>query len=124
MRVRESFELLAENYRRLKIFFCLPPMSRLVVGKVFDVMACGTFIMYPKLPGDARRNNEIFEDGKHIVYYDLGRMPENAKQIRYYLEHEDEREKIAAEGYRLCARISLSNRCSINFSVSLGPSHR
>jgi hypothetical protein len=98
IRSDESTALLAENYRQLKIFFCLPPMSRLLVAKVFEVMACGTFVMFPKLPGDCRRNNEVFEDGKHIAYYSDGRMTDNAKQIMHYLEHEDEREAIARAG--------------------------
>lgn len=96
----ESTELLARNYSQIRIFFCLPPMSHLLVAKVVDVMACGTFVMYPKLPGDARRNNEVFEHGKHTVYYEYGRMADNAKQIKYYLEHVDEREGIAAAGYK------------------------
>ncbi len=94
--------LLAENYRQIKIFFCLPPMSRLLVNKVFEVMACGTFVMYPQLPGDAAENMKLFEDGKHIVYYKGGYFKKNVAQIQYYLEHEEERETIAAAA---CAKV-------------------
>jgi len=62
-------------------------------------MACGTFVMYPQLPGDAAKNMEQFVGGKHIVYYDPGYMLQNAQQISYYLEHEKERETIAAAGH-------------------------
>jgi glycosyltransferase involved in cell wall biosynthesis len=95
---KESTLLLAENYRQIKVFFCLPPISRLIIEKVFEVMACGTFVMYPKLPGAAAENLSIFEHGKEIVYYEPGYMADNIKQIRYYLAHEDEREHIAAAG--------------------------
>jgi Glycosyl transferases group 1 len=98
IREPDSTRLLVENYRALKIFFCLPPLSQLIVAKVFDVMACGTFVMYPKLPGDAAKNLTLFEDGKHIAYYDQGYMIKNFEQIKYWLEHEKEREDIARAG--------------------------
>jgi hypothetical protein len=94
----ESTRLLAENYRKVKIFFCLPPMSRLLVCKVFEVMASGTFLMYPTLPGDAMANTTIFESGKHLVYYQGGHLKKNAAQILHYLENDSEREAIAKAG--------------------------
>jgi hypothetical protein len=97
-RAVDSTNLLAKSYSEVKIFFCLPPMSRLLVCKLFEVMSCGTFMMYPKLPGDARRNNEVFEDGKHLVYYAHGRTLDNADQIKYWLTHDEEREAIARAG--------------------------
>lgn len=93
-----STRLLAENYRQIKVFFCLPPISRLLVAKVFEVMSCGTFLMYPELPGNSASNMKIFENGKHLVYYKGGYFKKNVKQILHYLEHEDEREAIAAAG--------------------------
>jgi hypothetical protein len=98
IRSAETVRLLAENYRQIKIFFCLPPMSRLIVAKVPDIMACGTFVMYPKLPHHARMNMNQYRHKEHIIYYDPGYLGQNAKQILYYLENEEEREKIAAAG--------------------------
>jgi hypothetical protein len=95
---RESTELLAHNYRQCRIFLCLPPLSRLIVEKVFDVISCGTFCMFPKLLGDAEKNMSLFADGHEIVYYDVGFFIENAKQIKYYLDHDAERERIASNG--------------------------
>jgi len=102
IRPEESTALLADNYRSIKIFFCLPPMSRLLVCKVFEVMACGTFVMFPTLPGEAAQNMKAFESDKEIVYYEHGYMKKNAAQIRYYLENEKEREAIAGAG---CSRV-------------------
>jgi len=102
IRERESTELLAENYRNsLKIFFCLPPLSHLIVEKVFDVMASNTLVFYPRLFGDAAENLTLFEDFTHIVYYDLGYVAQNAKQIKYFLEHPEQRETIAHAGGEL-----------------------
>ena len=101
IRGEQSTWLLSENYRQIKVFFCLPPMSRLLVCKVFEVMGSGTFLMYPKLPGNTAKNLEIFEDGKHLVYYEPGSMMENAEQIKYWLKHDREREQIALAGCQL-----------------------
>ena len=101
MRQPESTQLLAEEYRKIKVFFCLPPMSRLIVAKVFDVMACGTFVMYPRLPGELRENLSIFEDKKHIVYYEPGHFRENGKQIARWLADDSGRESIARLGCQL-----------------------
>jgi glycosyltransferase involved in cell wall biosynthesis len=94
----ESTKLLAEEYRAFSIFFCLPPLSRLLVCKVFEVMACGTMVMFPKLPGHTASNLSIFEDGKEIVYYEYGMFGHNAAQIRHYLQNAAERAKIAKAG--------------------------
>lgn len=102
---KESTELLAHNYRQIKVFFCLPPMSNLIVEKVVDVMASGTFVMYPRLFASGSDKNLVqFEDGKEIVYYDVGQIVENVKQIRYYLENETERETIARAGHERVLR--------------------
>lgn len=95
---RESTELLARNYSQIDIFFCLPPLSRLIVEKVFDIIASGTFVMYPRLFGAAVDNNFLFDDKKHLAYYELGNFFENAKQVIHYLEHKAERDQIAKEG--------------------------
>jgi hypothetical protein len=96
-----STNLLAENYAKLKIFFCLPPMSRLLVAKVFEVMATDTFVMYPKLPGDAAENLGIFQDGVHLAYYEPGNLKKNALQIKSYLEQDVVREAIGKNGGEL-----------------------
>lgn len=97
-RFRDQTELLAENYRQIKVFFCLPPMSNLLVCKVFEAMACGAFMMFPRLQGKAAKNLEIFEDKKHLVYYELGNFKENVDQIHYWIENQHEREAIASNG--------------------------
>jgi hypothetical protein len=100
----ESTELLAENYRQIKVFFCLPPMSRLLVCKVFEVMACGTFVMYPRMPGGSSKNNVLFKNNEHLVYYDPGYLKQNAKDILHFMEDDADRERIARAGCELVHR--------------------
>lgn len=101
---RLQTDLLADNYRKIKVFFCLPPMSNLIVAKVFEVMAAGTFIMYPRLAGDARKNLLLFQHEKHLVYYTPGDYMGNAEAIRYWLSHDKERDAITSQGGALVRR--------------------
>ncbi len=104
LRERETTELLAENYRSIRYFFCLPPMSRLLVEKIFDVMASDTAVFFPRFPDAAAKNLSIFKDEEHIIYYELGFFANNGKQIKYYLEHPEEGERIARAGGELVRR--------------------
>jgi hypothetical protein len=97
--VRKSFELLADAYCSTRIFVNLPAYSRLLVTKVVEVMACGTFLLTPRLDHpSAYRNMAPFQDCKHLVYYDPHDPEEIARLVYYYLENSSEREAIAAAG--------------------------
>ncbi|MGD0633095.1 MAG: glycosyltransferase [Beijerinckiaceae bacterium] len=94
-----SFQKLAEAYGSMKILVNFPSWSRLLVTKITEAMACGTFVLTPKMDHvSAMRNMEQFEDRKHLVYFDAARPDELTGLIRYYLQHEDERRTIAAAG--------------------------
>jgi hypothetical protein len=96
----QRFEQLAAAYSSIKVFVNLPAYSRLLVTKVTEVMACGTFLMTPELDRDwARGNMAPFEHGKHLIYYPPENPPEIAGLIKYYLDHEAERQAIARAGY-------------------------
>jgi spore maturation protein CgeB len=61
--------------------------------RVFDVMGCGGFLIsnyQPEIP-------EYFVPDEDIVLYDS--IPDLLEKIEFYLEHEDLRLKIAANGY-------------------------
>ena len=61
----------ADNLRDIKVFFNLPAMSRLVVSKVFEVMACGALCVTPMLPpeGGVSKNMALFGAGQELIYY-------------------------------------------------------
>lgn len=64
-----------------------------VTMRVFDVLACGGFIL-------ADRNEALlalFKEGQDIEAYDT--PEEAADKVRYYLKHGAERERIAGRGY-------------------------
>lgn len=62
--------------------------------RVLDIMACGGFVLSNLQPEIA----EYFADGQEIVTFRS--LEECIDKIAYYLEHETERQKIAAAGQR------------------------
>jgi len=66
--------------------------------RVFEVMAMGRPLLTDR-QAELNGLTDLFEDGKHLILYDGS--DELAEKIRYYLDHEDEREAIAREGHRL-----------------------
>ena len=97
--VRTSFDLLVDAYCSTKIFVNLPGLSRLLVRKITEVMACGTFpLTSSSRSSSAYRNMEPSEHRKHIVYYDPDDPGEIGRQVTYYLANPAERDAIAAAG--------------------------
>jgi len=64
-----------------------------IKARNFEVPCCGGFL----LTGNAPHLEDFYEVGKEVVCYNS--MEDMTDKIRYYLAHEDERNKIAAAGY-------------------------
>lgn len=98
----ENVQRLANNYRRIGVFFNLPAMSKLLVTKIYEVMACGTFVLTPMLANEKgiEQNMKPFHDREHLVYYRGANLVDVARALRHWSapENQDEREKIAAAG--------------------------
>jgi len=62
--------------------------------RVPEALACGSLLLTDRLSPEAGLE-ELFTDRQQLVLYDEGNLEELA---RYYLEHEAEREEIAARG--------------------------
>ena len=60
--------------------------------RVFEAMACGAFV----LTDQQKDVLSLFQDGRHLAAFSDG--PDLERKIAYYLEHADERERIAAAG--------------------------
>jgi hypothetical protein len=86
------FDEAARKFAESKIVFNIA-MTDDINMRCFEVLATGSFLLTNWIPGI----EDVFEDGKHMVFYrSLDEMVEKAK---YYLAHDDEREKIAQAGY-------------------------
>lgn len=82
------------------------PHAESIGPRVFEVLACGGFLIT-----DHRAEMDGFlRDGEHLVVYrdatDLG------EKARWYLQHTDERRRIAAAGRAAVADCTFSRRCS------------
>ena len=110
-RMRDSAELLAENYSQVKVFLNLPSLSQLLVSKVCEVMACGTFLLTPMLAPErgANKNMAPFELGKHLVYYRPAHLGGLAQALREWSSDEKsgERKAIARAG---CEEVHSKHR--------------
>lgn len=86
------FEQAAEIYSQSKIVFNISINNDLNM-RTFEGMSTKSFML-------TSYNDEVasvFEDGKHLVLYKS--MDEAVEKARYYLEHNEEREKIAQAGF-------------------------
>ena len=61
--------------------------------RVFDVLGCGGFL----ITNYQHEIAECFEDGRELVIYED--IPDLITKVEYYLKHDDERRKIAMNGY-------------------------
>jgi len=72
----------------------LDPKIKQIKGRIFEVPMCGGFLLTDYIDG----LEEYFEIGKEIVCYEDEKDLIN--KIKHYLKNENERERIAKNGYR------------------------
>lgn len=98
------FEQAARKLAESKIVFNIS-MTDDINMRTFETMATGSFLLTNWIP----TIEELFEDGKHLVLYrSLDEMVDKAK---YYLAHDEERERIAQAGYEeVMAKHTIQHR--------------
>jgi len=62
--------------------------------RVFETLSTGSFLLTDEVYG----LSDLYENGKHLVTYKT--VEEAIEKTKYYLEHDEEREKIAQEGMK------------------------
>jgi hypothetical protein len=62
--------------------------------RFIQYLSCGTFVLAKRVPGA----NRLFQDGVHLKYFDS--VEEFSDSVKWYLNHEDERIKIANAGMK------------------------
>ena len=91
----ESFEELFKVYKATKINLCIG-YRRIASGiplRALEVMGAGGFLLSNRQP----EIEENFTDGADCVMYDS--IEDAFSKVQYYLEHEKERQEIAANGH-------------------------
>lgn len=87
------FEAAAQKFCESKIVFNIA-MTDDVNMRCFEAMGTGSFLLTNRIP----TIEDLFEDGKHLVLYDS--EDDMVEKARYYLAHDEERERIAEAGYQ------------------------
>lgn len=110
---QQLFENVAQKFSESKIVFNIS-MTDDINMRTFEAMGTGSFLLTNWIP----TIEELFEDGKHLVLYrSLDEMIDKAK---YYLAHDDEREKIAQAGYEeVLKNHTIQKRVDVIFSEFL-----
>ena len=101
------FEAAASRFGNAKIGFNISMLDDINM-RTFEIMATGTLCLTNWIP----TIEELFTDGQNIVLYrSLDEMVDKAK---YYLAHDDEREKIAQAGYEeVMAKHTIQHRLDV-----------
>ncbi len=86
----------AEQLCKGKMVFQCSQFSE-ITRRVFEGMACGKMVITDRLPA-VTQIEDLFVDGIDIVYYDNAQ--DAIDKIKYYAEHDVEREAIARSGFR------------------------
>lgn len=74
---------------------CLvPPSQGYWSDRLTETLGRGGFLLHPWTPGI----DELFVDGLHLRYFEIGDRAGLKALIDYYLDHDDERRKIAKAG--------------------------
>lgn len=89
---QKRFEQAANIFGQSKIVFNIS-MTDDINMRTFEAMATGSMLLTNWIP----TIEELFEDGKHLVLYRS--LDEMVDKARYYIDHNEEREKIAQAGY-------------------------
>jgi len=89
---KNLFEDAAKKFSMSKIVFNISIKDDINM-RCFETMSTGSFLLTNWIP----TLGELFEDGKHLVTYKT--LDEMVEKAKYYLEHDEEREKIAKAGY-------------------------
>lgn len=99
------------NATRINLNITRPYSDRGAPMRVFDVLGCGGFLL-TNHPHTVRR---WFRPGKEVETYES--VKELKEKIRYYLEHETERQTIAEAGRQACvAAHTHKHRIAFMFS--------
>ncbi len=96
---------LAFNQAKVNLNISLKAIQSGIPLRVFDVLGCGDFL----ITNYQHEIAECFENGRELVIYED--IPDLIAKVNYYLAHEDERKRIAKNGYEKVKSEYTFERC-------------
>lgn len=106
------------NRSRINLNMTIKPIQTGLPLRIFDIMGCGGFCM----TNYQEELDDLFEIGVDLEAY--GSMEELVDKCAYYLEHEDERMKIAGNGYRKVSELHTYRLRMLEMLSSAFPAER
>lgn len=104
---RLSFSEMVDMFNKTKVNLNLNNAAdarfKQIKGRNFEVPACGGFL----ITGVSENLSEYYTFGKEIVTYDG--VHDLAEKVKYYLQHDSEREAVADAGYKRTMREHTSS---------------
>jgi hypothetical protein len=91
---QKLFDAAAERFGRSKVCLNIAHSDDINMRN-FEIMGTGSFLLTEYVPS----MEELFQDGIHCAWYKD--FDEAVDKARYFIEHDDVREKIAQKGYEL-----------------------
>lgn len=92
----------AMNANKIVLGFLNHYNRDLHTSRTFEIPACGGFMLMER----TSEHQALFEEGVEAEYF--GSVDEAVKKIRYYLAHDEERQRIAQAGHIRCATSGYS----------------
>ncbi len=84
------------------------PSPRYWSNRIYETLGRGGFLIHPMVEG----LDEEFEIGKHLVTFPYGDNDKLFELVDYYLEHDEEREKIRKAGFEYVKKnYTYTKRC-------------
>ena len=88
----ERFHEAAAIFNQSKIVFNVSSRKELNM-RHFEALGTGSFLLTDNIPVE----ENVFKEGEHFIGYD--NMDDMIDKAKYYLAHDEERERIATQGY-------------------------
>ncbi len=117
------FEDAARKFNQSRVVFNISTKDD-VNRRVFEVLCSGSFLLTNYLP----TLGELFEEGVDLVTYDS--YADMVEKVRYYLVHDEERERIASTGHQKVMQAhTYRHRVetilkTLGYTVDSGESHK
>lgn len=98
---KNMFEDAAKRFCESRIVFNIS-VGNDVNMRFFETLMTGSFLLTNRIPELKSIEKYGFIDGKHYAAYET--LEDAEELVKYYLEHDNEREKIAGNGYEQALR--------------------